>query len=127
MTARNGIYWRVFDDRLGRNPARTPIESLSETGRRYDQPVPEIARFFGIAIHMFVEPGAALHRPRFHAYYLDTAAIYAIDSIESIGGSLPRTQSRLVEAWGELHRDELLKNWDLLQSGHPPMQIAPLQ
>ena len=103
------------------------MESLSEARRRYDQAVPEIARFFGIVIHMLVEPGGALHRPRFHAYYQDAAAIYAIDSIESIGGSLPRTQSRLVEAWGELHREELLRNWELLQSGHPPMQIAPLQ
>jgi hypothetical protein len=49
---------------------RTPMESLSEARRRYDQPVPEIARFFGIVIHMFVNSGAALHRPRFHAHSL---------------------------------------------------------
>ena len=114
-----------FDDRLRTGPGadRQPAGGRA----RYDRVVPEISRFFGIVIHMFVEPGAALHRPRFHVYYQDASAIYAIDSIESIGGSLPRTQSRLVEAWGELHREELLKNWELLQSGHPTVPIAPLQ
>ncbi len=52
---------------------------------------------------------------------------HAIDSIECIGGSLSKTQSRLVEAWAELHREELLSDWELLQSGRPPTKIAPLQ
>jgi hypothetical protein len=30
-----------------------------------------------------------------------------------------------VEAWAELHREELLKDWELLQSGQAPMKIAP--
>jgi uncharacterized protein DUF4160 len=100
---------------------------IAERGARYHHPVPEICRFFGIVIRMFVEPGAPHHRPHFHAYYQDASAAYAIDSIECIGGSLSRTQSRLVEAWAELHREELLKDWELLQSGHPPIKIAPLQ
>jgi len=45
----------------------------------------------------------------------------------AFGGGLPVTQRRLVEAWAELHREELLKDWQLLQSGQPPMKIAPLQ
>jgi hypothetical protein len=67
------------------------------------------------------------HRPHFHAYYQNASAVYAYDSIECIGGSLPRSQSRLVEAWAELHCDKLVKDWELLQSGHPPVKIAPLQ
>ena len=89
--------------------------------------MPELSRFFGIIIRMFVEAGGPHHRPHFHAYYQETSAVYAVDSIDCIGGSLPRTQSRLVEAWAELHRDELLSDWELLQSGHPPVKIAPLQ
>ncbi|MGH8521333.1 MAG: DUF4160 domain-containing protein [Gammaproteobacteria bacterium] len=41
-------------------------------------------------------------------------------------GSLPRRQQRLVEAWAELHEDELLADWQLLQSGRVPLPIAPL-
>jgi len=39
---------------------------------------------------------------------------------------LPRRQQRLVEAWAELHQDELLVDWRLLQSGQPPLPVEPL-
>jgi hypothetical protein len=31
-----------------------------------------------------------------------------------------------VEAWAEIHREELLRDWDLLQSSQPPLKIEPL-
>jgi len=40
---------------------------------------------------------------------------------------LPRRQQRFVEAWAELHQEELLNNWARLQSGQPPERIIPLQ
>ena len=88
--------------------------------------MPEISRFFGIIIRMYAEMGAPHHRPHFHAYYQNQAAVYDIDSIETIGGTLPRRQQRLVEAWAELHQGELLENWERLQSGQLPYRIAPL-
>lgn len=88
--------------------------------------MPEIARFLGIVIRMYTEPGAPHHAPHFHAYYQDTVAIYDINPIELIGGALPRRQQRLVEAWAELHQDELMANWERLQAGLPPAKIAPL-
>ena len=60
--------------------------------------MPEICRFFGIIIRMFAEPAGQHHRPHFHVYYQDSVAIVAIDTVELIGGSLPRRQQRLVEA-----------------------------
>jgi hypothetical protein len=53
--------------------------------------------------------------------------IYSIDTIELISGALPRRQHRLVEAWAELHQDELLVNWERLQAGQPPHKIDPLR
>ena len=88
--------------------------------------MPEISRFFGIVIRMFAEPRGPHHRPHFHAYYQDAAAVFAIDGIECIAGSLPRTQQRLVEAWAEIHRQELQHDWDLLRTGEPPVKIEPL-
>ncbi len=76
---------------------------------------------------MFLEAGEPHHRPHFHAYYQEHAAVFAIDSLECLGGSLPRPQQRLVEAWVEIHRAELLRDWDLLQSGRPPVKIEPLR
>jgi hypothetical protein len=43
--------------------------------------VPELSRFFGIVIRMFVEVGGPHHRPHFHAYYQDQAAVFAVNSI----------------------------------------------
>jgi hypothetical protein len=89
--------------------------------------LPEISRFFGIIIRMYTEPGVSHHRPHFHAYYQNHVAIYAIDSIELIGGDLPVKQRRLVEAWAELHQGELLENWERLQAGRLPYKVAPLR
>ena len=89
--------------------------------------MPEIARFFGIIIRMYAEPGVPHHRPHIHAYYQDAVGVYAVDMIELIGGGLPRRHHRLVEAWAELHQDELLTNWEELQSGRPPSRIEPLR
>ncbi len=88
--------------------------------------MPELARFFGIIIRMYVEPSTAHHVPHLHAYYQDEVAVYSIDPIELISGSLPKRQRRLVEAWAELHQSELMANWHRLQAGQPPLPIAPL-
>ena len=61
--------------------------------------MPELSRFFGIVIRMFVETGGQHHRPHFHAYYQAQAAVFAIDTVECLGGELPIAQRRLVEAW----------------------------
>ncbi len=70
--------------------------------------------------------GAPHHRPHFHAYYQDAVGIYGIDNVESIVSTLPRRQRRLVEAWAELHQEELMANWESLQAGRPPERIPPL-
>ena len=66
--------------------------------------MPELSRFFGIIIRMFTEAGTKHHVPHFHAYYQDEVAIFSINPVEMIAGSLARRQKRLVEAWAELHR-----------------------
>jgi hypothetical protein len=88
--------------------------------------VPELSRFFGIIIRMYMEVGAPHHLQHFHAYYQDDQAVFTIEPIEIIAGALPRRQRRLVEAWAELHQAELLADWQRLQSGQLPLPIAPL-
>lgn len=76
---------------------------------------------------MYAEVNAPHHEPHFHAYYQDEVAIYGLDPIELIAGSLPRRQARFVEAWAEMHLTELLADWNLLQSGQRPVPIEPLK
>ena len=89
--------------------------------------MPEIARFFGVIIRMYAEAGGSHHLPHFHAHYQEAVAIYAIDTIDLITGALPRPQQRFVEAWAEMHREELIANWERLQQGRLPKKIEPLQ
>jgi Domain of unknown function (DUF4160) len=89
--------------------------------------VPELSRFFGIVIRMFAEAGASHHSPHFHAYYQDSVGIFSIDPVEMIAGAFPRRQRRLVEAWSELHEDELSAAWRRLQEGRKPVPIEPLR
>lgn len=89
--------------------------------------MPEISRFYGIVIRMFAEPDAPHHRPHFHAYHQDAAAVFGIGPVERIGGHLPRVQQRLVEAWAEIHHAELAADWRLLQAGRAPFRIEPLR
>ena len=88
--------------------------------------MPELSRFFGIIIRMYLEAGAPHHRPHFHAYYSGEVAVYQIDPVELLSGELPRRQARLVEAWAELHGAELLSDWQRLQGGQIPLRIPPL-
>ena len=88
--------------------------------------MPELSRFFGIIIRMYLEAGAPHHLPHFHAYYGDSVAVYQIQPVELISGELPRRQARLVEAWAELHEAELQADWNRLQAGQRPLPIAPL-
>jgi hypothetical protein len=89
--------------------------------------MPELSRFFGIIIRMYVEVGGPHHLPHFHSYYQNEVVVIGIDPIEIISGNLPRRQLRLVEAWAELHQDELIADWKRLQAGQPSLPIAPLE
>jgi Ser/Thr protein kinase RdoA (MazF antagonist) len=101
-------------------------EIESDDTELWSAALPELARFFGIIIRMYVEPGVPHHVPHFHVYYQNHAAVYSIDPVERISGELPRRQQRLVEAWAELHQGELRESWERLQAGQAPHKIAPL-
>lgn len=49
-----------------------------------------------------------------------------IDDGEILAGELPRKQLRLVQAWIELHRDELIAHRALAAVGETPYKIDPL-
>lgn len=89
--------------------------------------MPELSRFFGIIIRMFSEPSERHHAAHFHAYYQENVAVFGISPVEIVTGSMPLRQQRLIEAWAELHQDELLADWKLLQDGKRPAPIDPLR
>ena len=89
--------------------------------------MPELSRFYGIIIRMYMEVGGPHHRPHFHAYYQEWTGIFSLDPIELIAGELPRRQRRLVEDWAEIHQAELIADWERLQAGQSPFPIEGLE
>jgi len=89
--------------------------------------MPELSRFFGVIIRMYIETGGPHHLPHFQAYYQDDVAVIGLEPVELIAGSLPRRQRRLVEAWAELHQQELPRIGFVCKAGQPPLRIAPLE
>ena len=88
--------------------------------------MPTISMFFGILIRMYC--GAAEHNPpHFHAHYQGFKAVIDIETCEFVEGNLPRKQAKYVLAWAELHKDELLADWELASSGVEPFKIEPLR
>jgi len=56
---------------------------------------------------------------------MNIRASFSIDSFET-NGEFPRKQKRLVQAWAELHIDELKANWKLAMNEEPVYKINPL-
>ncbi len=71
--------------------------------------MPEISRFEGIIITMYFNEH---NPPHFHANYNGIEAIFDLYEGSFIKGALPSRQSRLVLAWYELHKDELIQIWN---------------
>lgn len=85
--------------------------------------MPELSLFYGIRITMFYSDH---NPPHFHAEYAGKKAIVDIENGIVIKGYLPNRQIKLVLAWCEIHRDELMQNWELAKDGKPLNRINPL-
>jgi hypothetical protein len=87
--------------------------------------MPEICRFYGIIIRMFFKDHVP---PHFHVEYGEYQSQISIMEGEIIEGQLPKRALRLVQAWTELHREELLKNYEeSLREGGIISRIEPLK
>ena len=84
--------------------------------------MPSISRFFGITIYMYPDDH---NPPHFHAICDDRSCIVDISRAKT-KGNLTKREKKLVEAWAEIHRNELLDNWDLMMRENRVNDIAPL-
>ncbi|MFO1273010.1 MAG: DUF4160 domain-containing protein [Rubrivivax sp.] len=89
--------------------------------------MPLICSFYGVLIYLYWLDTRQHHLPHIHAMYAGDEAVFAIESGEVIDGQLPRKQTRLVQAWIELRRDELMADWTLAVQGEPVFPIDPLK
>lgn len=55
-----------------------------------------------------------------------TVYFWSRENDEPIHVHLPKRQLKLVLAWAEIHKDELMQNWELSKDNKPLNRINPL-
>jgi len=89
--------------------------------------MPVISMFYGIIVAMYFLDNRQHKAPHIHVRYQDDEAVYSIPDGELLAGSIPPAKARLVQAWIEIHRDDLMADWQLAVSGQQPYKIEPLK
>jgi hypothetical protein len=89
--------------------------------------MPTISMFYGILISIFYGDNEHHHLAHIHVRYQGSKASVAIEDGRVLAGDFPPRQLRMVQVWVDLHRDELMADWELAAAGEEPFRIAPLQ
>ena len=85
--------------------------------------MPVISRFLGIIIAMYWNDHAP---PHFHARYGEYEITVEIQT-GSVSGTFPKRALKHVIEWYELHKNELMDDWELCRQSNNPKPIAPLE
>lgn len=85
--------------------------------------MPEISRFLGIVIRMYIREHYPAH---FHAEYGEYEITIDIET-GVITGKFPRRALNIVLEWYLLHQDELMANWKAAKNRMPLSKIKPLE
>ncbi len=85
--------------------------------------MPEICRFYGLIIIMNYKDHAP---PHFHVWYGDYKALVTIEE-GIVKGEMPKRALKMIFDWLEIHKDELMEDWELAQKGEQLNKIEPLK
>ena len=89
--------------------------------------MPTISMFYGVVIYLYFFDDERHKLPHIHAKFQGSEASFSILDGAVLVGEIPPAKVRLVQAWIEIHRDELVADWDLAVNGLPPFPIDPLR
>lgn len=89
--------------------------------------MPTISMFYGIVIYLYFFDDERHKLPHLHARFQGRDASFSILDGSVLAGEIPVPKIKLVQAWIEIHREELMANWELAVNGQPPFAIDPLR
>jgi len=89
--------------------------------------MPVISMFYGLIVSMYYLDNKQHNFPHIHVKYQDEEGVFRIPDGGLLEGSLPKGKLKLVEAWIELHKEELMADWELAASGQKIFNIEPLR
>jgi hypothetical protein len=67
------------------------------------------------------------HVPHIRVQYGEESAIVAIPSGEVVKGSIRSSLMKLIQAWIEIHQEELMANWKRAVNGEKVFRIEPFK
>jgi hypothetical protein len=88
--------------------------------------MPTLSVFFGIIVRMYREESSKHRLPHLHAEYSGSEVVVALDGTV-LEGKIPGNKMKLLDAWMEIHKDDLDANWRLLSAGEQFFRIEPLR
>ena len=86
-----------------------------------------ISMFYGIIISMYYVDNKQHYLPHIHVKYQDDDAVISIIDGQLLEGSLKPNKMKLVQAWIEIHNEELIADWQLAITGETIFKIDPLK
>ncbi len=86
-----------------------------------------ISMFYGIIISMYFYDTRHHNLPHIHVKYQDYDAVFSIPDGELIEGDFHKKKMRLVQAWIDIHQEELMADWELASTGKEIFKIEPLR
>ncbi len=86
--------------------------------------MPAISMFYGIIIYLYFVDNNRHHLPHIHAEYQDQEVVVAIDDGLILDGNIPPAKLKLLLAWMELHKEELLADWKLAVNGSQSLKLT---
>ncbi len=89
--------------------------------------MPLISSFYGILVYIYWLDNKHHNLPHIHVEYNGLEAAFSINEASIIAGNFPPKQTRLVQAWIEIHKEELLADWSLAIRGEPVFKIDQLR
>jgi hypothetical protein len=89
--------------------------------------MPSLSTFYGIIIYMYFMDNQQHNLPHIHVKYQENEVVVSIPDGEILEGSIPSSKMKILQAWIEIHQDELVADWQLAVSGEQPYKIEPLR
>lgn len=89
--------------------------------------MPVISMFYGIIVSLYFFDNKEHKMPHIHARYQDEEAVLGIPDGVVLAGKLNVQKLKLVQAWIEIHKDELMADWQLAVNGQEVFKIEPLK
>lgn len=89
--------------------------------------MPVISMFYGLIVSMYYLDTKQHNLPHIHVRYGELEAIYQIPDGNLLQGTMPSNKEKLIHAWIEIHKEDLMADWQLAVTGNKVFNIDPLK